>query len=173
MGAALALGWKAVGGVLGFLTRIPPLGWVFIVVIGWGLWNAHQARTTREAAATAALQAQADKAHASEQRRQAERALSLKTQELSDAHQQATEARHRAADATRARLRAAADAERATAALAAATAACRSYAGPAVDVIPAATRDALVDIAADADQVADQLRTCQAYVREVLRGGPR
>ena len=92
--------------------------------------------------------------------------------EISDALHTASIARDTAARSAAERLRLLSKARAATAALDAALAACRSYEGPAVSVIPDATRDALINLATDAVEVSDQLLGCQSYIRSVINPKP-
>lgn len=160
--------------VLALASRVPAWCWL---VLALGLWGWHwqhvadkeQDVLVKQAKALANAQAAV---HSSEQARTVDQALQTANQQVSDELSQALQQRDAAARTSAQRLRDLANAKRANAALAASLAACRSYGGPAVDVVPGAAREALVDLARDADAVTDQLAGCQAYIKNVVQPTP-
>ena len=164
---AISYGGRALGAVLGFLGRVPAVGWLVLALVAWGWYGQHQAAAMRTEKAAAVLAASKAAITASESARKREQQLSTTVLEISDELQKAQSLRDAASRDAARRLRDLANAERARAASSAALAACRSYEGPAVAVLHDSTRDALVDLAQDADEVTAQLRGAQAYIRDV------
>lgn len=164
---ALAIASRALGGLLGLLGRIPAVGWLVLALAAWGWYGQQQAAAMRTEKAAAVLAASKAAITASESARKREQQLSTTVLEISDELQQAQSLRDAASRDAARRLRQLADAERARTASSAALAACLSYEGPAVAVLHDSTRDALVDLSQDADEVTAQLRGAQAYIRDV------
>jgi hypothetical protein len=152
-------------GLLGLLARIPAIAWLVIALAVWGL-HGHSVAVKAEAAhAKELLNASQAATTASEAARKKEVLLNAKNQEISDAL--AHEKTIRAVDARDAgeRLRQLAYATSAPRATAAAV--CRNLDTAPVAVLHNETRDALVGFARDADEIADRLRACQAYITTV------
>ena len=168
----LSIAGKAGGWAVGLLAKVPAIAWLVIALACWGFWGAHQAQQVRAEKAQAVLTASQAQTRASELARAKEQALNKTNLEISDALSSASLARATAARSAAERLRLLAKARADSAALSDALDACRSYAGPAVAVIPDAVREALVELGTDADQITAQLRGCQSYVRSVLNPQP-
>lgn len=172
----LGLTWLALRSageaVFGFLERLSPIVYVVAALAAYGAYQHHRVEAQKEADNRAAL-AQAHAAtSASEQARAKEQQLNARVQEISDELTQTQADRDAASRLAAERLRMLAAKRRAPGAPAAGTAtACERYEGPAVGVLRDETREALVDLARDADAVTDQLRSCQKYIREVVRPG--
>lgn len=146
----------------GALARVPLWVWVVGALLVWGWHGRQQLAAEQRAKQNAALQA-------SEDARETERLAAKANQKVTDELLNATRARAAAARSSAERLRQLALARTESAALQAALSECRSYAGPAVHVIPDAVREELGRLFDEADDTADRLRACQAYVREVVR----
>jgi len=164
---SIAIASRVLDGLLGLLGRIPAVGWLLLALTAWGWWGHHQAEAVRSEKAAAVLAASKAAITASESARKREQQLSTTVLEISDELQKAQSLRDATSRDAARRLRQLADAERARAVRSTALAACRSYEGPAVAVLHDSTRDALVDLAQDADEVTAQLRGAQAYIRDV------
>ena len=144
--------------LLGLLGRVPAAVWLVLALGSWGLWGHHQANALRASiVAEKATQAQAVVV--------AERAATKSNQNVGDNFVNDTTTRAVRTRAAADRLR-----KRAAAKLATPTTgpACRSNAAP-VEQLRDETREALIELADDADATADALRACQAYVREVVK----
>lgn len=141
---------------------------LMVALLGWALWGEWRVHALEQLRAKEQLQAARDAAAASENARETERLADRANTRIADELLNAQRARDAAARTAAQRLRELAQARTESASAQAALAACRSYAGPAVHVIPGPTRDALVELARDADAVSDQLRACQSYVRDVV-----
>lgn len=166
---ALSLGGRFFAWALELLSHVPLIAWVVLALAAWG-WHGHQLeQETRANAAATQLNAAHAATVASEAARTREQALNHTVQEISDDLLKTQAERDIAARNASNRMRQLADAERARAGAASALASCRSYDGPAVAVLSDAARDGLVDIAIDADKVADGLRACQAYIARVVQ----
>lgn len=152
---------------MSLLRRIPPLAWLCLALALWGAWGRVEEAKLRAEALEASQKASVEALWAGELARQQETRWNSKNMEIADALNQAQIARADAARSAADRLRKLAQARTEHAATEAALAACRSYGGPAVRVISDATREALVELATDADKVSAQLAGCQAYVRDV------
>lgn len=164
---ALSLLSKVGGFALSLLGRSPPVAWLVIALAAWGFYGAHQAQRVRDEKAHASLVAAQAQTTAANAARAREQALNKTNMEIANALQVAQAGRTSASRLAAQRLH---DLATASNTRLDAVATCRGYAGPAVAVIPDATRDALVQFATDADAVADQLRACQAWVRGVAEG---
>lgn len=150
-----------------FLARIPILAWLCLALAAYGLWGRAEVARLRQEALEASKQASVDALWASELARQQEARWHSTNMEISNALNQAQAARNLAARNASDRLRDLAQARTERATVEEALATCRSFEGPAVRVIPGAAREALIELAADADAVSDQLRACQSYVRDI------
>jgi len=157
---------RALGALLGFLGRIPAIAWLVLALACWGAYGHHQHTRVEKAKQAAALAAAHAATVASEAARTTEHQLTAQVQEISDELYRTQHMRASTAIAASKRLQHVATN---TSRSAPATAACRSY-----DVAPAAilsdkAREHLIELATEADEVADQLRACQAYVRNVVQ----
>jgi len=159
---------RALGALLEFLGSIPAIGWLVIALVCWGAWGHHQQAVTLAEKQAATLAAARAATNASEKARATEQQLNNRVQEISDELTQAQTQRDAAARDAARRLRDLAAAKRTGSATAAT---CASYEGPAVAVVPDQAREALIDLARDADEVTGQLVACQAYVRNVVQLG--
>lgn len=133
-----------------------------VVLVALALWGAvgwHRVRQFEQRALAEQLQA-------SENARETERLANRANTRINDELHTLTQQRNAAARQSAKRMRRLAEAR---AAADAAAASCQRYEGPAVDVIPPAVRDAVGELIDEADDVADRLRACQAYVRDVVR----
>lgn len=139
------------------------------LLLGWALWGEYRCYQHEARIAADQLQAATDAAARSEAARETERITARNNQRIADELLTAQRERDAAARMSAQRLRELAEARRDNAATEAALATCRSYEGPAVRVLSDATREALVELARDADEVADQLRACQSYVLQVVQ----
>lgn len=162
MTAALTLAVK----VLGKLFSLPAWVYLVLVVAAWGWHGQHRARAADEARAREQRTAQQEALTASERARETERLLNKTNTGIADELHQAQRARDAAARTAAQRLR---DVAQASAAASAAAASCQRYEGAPADVVPGQAREALVDLARDADEVTSQLRACQAYIRDVVK----
>ena len=135
-------------------------------LVAWGAWGEVRVSGYEARLAAEALAAATERERAAGIARETERLAARATQRISDELLIAKRARDAAARTAAQRLR---ELARARAAGDAAAASCQSYGGAPVDVIPGATREALVELARDADEVADQLRACQAYITDVVK----
>ncbi|MCR5865684.1 hypothetical protein [Aquincola sp. J276] len=128
-------------------------------LVGWGCWGEWRVSSMQ-------AEQQAETLQASENAREVERlnnnANTRIANDLITAQRQRDAASRTAADRLRqlAEARAAADS---------AAASCRALDAPAVAVIHDSTREHLVDLAREADEVADRLRACQAYIADVAK----
>lgn len=170
--AAIAIASKALGVVLGLLGRIPAVGWLVLALAAWG-WHGQRTAETTRAEKTAAIHSAAITAtKASEAARATEQAAHKANLKVTDELIKTRNERDAAARTAALRLRKLADAPKPTPALTATATSCRGYDGPAIDVIPEQAREDLIEQALEADQVADRLRACQAYVRTVVQPTP-
>lgn len=155
-------------GAIELLSRLPAWVWLVGALLCWGAWGHHQQAVTLAEKQAATLAAARAATNASEKARATEQQLNNRVQEISDELTQAQTQRDAAARDAARRLRDLAAAKRTGSATAAA---CASYEGPAVAVVPDQAREALIDLARDADEVTGQLVACQAYVRNVVQPG--
>lgn len=166
---ALSYGGRALGAVLDFLGRIPPIAWLVMGLACWGWWGHHLQQATAAKAQAQALAAADAATAASEKARKAEQLANTLNQQVTNELIETRTQRDAAARTAADRLRKLADAPKSTPAHTATAASCRGYEGPAVDVIPGAVRERLGELFDEADQVADRLTACQAYVHSVVR----
>ena len=164
---------KFCSAVLALLARIPWCGYLFAGLLVWGLHWRHAAdhNAALVAKQSTALVAAQTAARASETARTHEQQLAARVREISDELQTAQAQRDAASRDAARRLRDLAAVRRTSGPGTATATACSSYDGPAAAVISDATREALVDLATDADAVSKQLAGCQAYIRDVVQPG--
>lgn len=161
------------GAVLALVSRVPAWCWLGVALAVWGLhWRGKadhaEALVAKQSTALAAAQTAA---RASETARTHEQQLAARVREISDELQTAQALRDAASRDVARRLRDLAAVRRTSGPGTATATACSSYDGPAAAVISDATREALVDLATDADAVSKQLAGCQAYIRDVVQPG--
>lgn len=150
--------------VLRLFSAVPAWGWLLLALGVWGMNNARQATNARAELAQYRAEVVQEQLRESEAARVFELAINQRTQEISDALFTAQKQRDAAARTAAQRLRDLAEARQHSAETEAALASCRAYEGAPARVIPDATRDALVELARDADEVSDRLKACQAFV---------
>jgi hypothetical protein len=148
--------------VLSLLGRIPAWVWLVVALTAWGWNNGRRLEVLKGEIAKERLVA-------AEAARETERLLNKSNAQIADELYKAQKNRDAAAAAVAKRLRELVAAKSASDTT---LAACRNHAGPAVQILPDSARDALVEFARDADEVADRLRACQSYVKEVKLSRP-
>ena len=152
--------------LLSALEKLPAWAWLALVLTLWGGLQLHRVNELTAATQKAAITAAQAVTYASEAARAKEQHLSTINQGISDALSKATIELNGARAAVSDRLQRLAHAKPANQRAADALTACRSNDSPAAAILPDATRDALVDLARDADQVSNQLTACQAYLKD-------
>jgi hypothetical protein len=159
------------------LGRIPAVAWLVIVLLAWGTWNRHQARTeqARAAAATEAAQQHAAAAKGERDAREFEHQSAVKAQENADAY--AKERTRAAAAAAGARseldrLRDALAAPAASASAAATGAACGTDGAAELRAMVRSGAEALSAMATACDAEESKLKALQGWVRSTRGGSP-
>jgi hypothetical protein len=139
--------------VLSILRRVPAWVWLVVALVAWGGWNRHQALSLRKESAAQRAEIAAARANIEQ---------AGKARKISDEHATKARAVGDRARTVGAGLRAVSQA----ASNPAAAAECRNHEAPA-SVIPDRAREDLVDLARRADETAEALSACQAWVRSV------
>ena len=158
------------GGIFSILSKIPPLGWLFIVLVAFGWWEYRAASQLKAAAEQAKLAAAQQQIVLEQQNRQLEQDANVHLNHVQDdlIRSQANIAAQRRADDKRLRDVAAAYLASADAATKAAASTCRSLDAPAVAILPEQTVNDLEQLATDADIVSSRLVACQSYITTVV-----
>jgi hypothetical protein len=139
--------------VLTVLRRVPVWLWLVLGLLAWGGWNRHQALSLRKESTAQRAELAADRANLEQ---------AAKARKVSDDHATKARAVNDRARTIGAGLRAVSKA----ASNPASAAECRNHEAPA-SVIPDRAREDLVDLARRADETAEALSACQAWVRSV------
>ena len=156
------------GGLMDALSRIPAVVWLIVVCGAIAWYGLHQSTKAKQALYTYQQQAAVDKATAAQKALDLQRALTVANNKIQDEISARSIARSAARIVVSQRLRAAATVSTGDPVQDAARASCRGLEAPANAIIPDTARDALVQLATDADDIASRLTACQSYVRNVL-----